>query len=87
MNIPNFDAETFVDSNGRLTSQANLMMSQLFTLLQQNLSDEGYKLPKQDSSTILRLNTEISTSNIIYNNSTGKGMICENGVFKTITTS
>lgn len=88
MIIPNFDIEVFVDpETGRLTPQANLFLSELVSLFQKNLSDEGYKLPTQDAATITRLNTDLSTTGILYNNTTHKGMICENGIFKTITTS
>jgi hypothetical protein len=87
MIIPNFDIDKFVDDDGRLTPQANLFFSELVTLFQQNLSDEGYQLPKQNAGTILQLNTALSTSGIIYNTSTNKAMVCENGTYKTITTS
>ncbi len=88
MIIPNFDIEVFVDPDtGRLTPQASLFLSELVSLFQQNLSDEGYTLPSQDTATIARLNTSQSIARILYNSNTGKGMICENGTYKTITTS
>jgi hypothetical protein len=54
--------------------------------LQQNFNNEGYMLPPQPASNITMLQPG-NAGTILYNSDTGKGMINENGIFKTITTS
>lgn len=87
MIIPNLDIEIFVDKDGKLTASARLFLSQIVTLLQQNLSDEGYILPPQSAANITRLSNIKSVRGLLYNTDTNKAMICENGTYKTIVTS
>lgn len=86
MNIPSLTNIQFIDpKSGKLTDVARLLLTQLLTPLQQNLSNNGYLLPQQNSSTIASLNNTRSTSAIIYNNEVHSFMGNINGVFKTFT--
>jgi hypothetical protein len=87
MNIPNFQSSKFVDSNGYLTNEWQLIMQQLIQALQQNLSNEGYKLPQQSAANIATLNTTDSTGNLIYDSTNNVAKVNLNGTYVTITTS
>lgn len=87
MNIPNLIKTPFVDKDGHLTPTAWGILTQIINQMQTKLSNEGYITPHQDAGTILQLNTSRSSGGILYNKDTNKGMLCENGIYKTITTS
>lgn len=87
MNIPNFQNIRMVDSKGYLTAEWQQLMQQLFTQLQANLSDEGYKLPQQSTSTIVSLNTAASKGALLYDSTTNEFKVNINGTFKIVTTS
>jgi hypothetical protein len=84
MNIPNFENIQIVDRNGYLTEQWQLIMQQLFQVLQQNLSDEGYKLPQQPTSIITTLNTAASTGNLLYDSTTDQAKVNIAGTYRVI---
>lgn len=87
MNIPNFDLEKIVDDKGYLTPPAKAFFDQLITALQQNLSNEGYKLPQQPTSTITQLNTQQSIGALLYDSTANQLKININGTFKVVTVS
>lgn len=87
MNIPNLIKTPFVDKDGHLTPTAFGIFTQIISQMQSNLSDEGYKTPQQPTSTIVQLNTTLSNGALLYNKDTHKVMACENGTFKTVTTT
>lgn len=87
MNIPSFDLTHLTNADGSVHPKAKVFFDQLISVMQKILSPEGYKLPGQEAGIITQLNTPLSTSSIIYNTTTHKAMINENGTFKTITTS
>ena len=60
------------------------MLVQLLAPLQSNLSDEGYTLPSLTSPQVTQLNTSQSVGRIIFNSTTGKAMINNNGTYQTI---
>lgn len=86
MMIPNFENTKFVDRNGNLTAEWQLILQQLFTLLQTNLSNEGYKLPQQTTAIITSLNTAASIGNLIYDSTLDVAKVNLAGVYKTIQT-
>ena len=86
MNIPNFINSKVIGDNGFLTPEWQQILMQLFTELQQKVSEEGFILPIQSSSNIGILNNIDSLAAIIYNEDTNKAMLNENGTFKTIQT-
>lgn len=87
MNIQNLHSGMqIVDKDGKPTSEFLLFFSSFINQLQTNLSNEGYKLPKQSTAIITQLNTVKSEANLIYDNQLKKGFLNENGVFKEIVT-
>lgn len=86
MNIPNFVNSQFVDKNGYLTDTWQLILQQLFQALQDNLSNEGYKLPQQPSTTIATLNTAASTGNLLYDSTTDQAKVNIAGTYRVIVT-
>jgi hypothetical protein len=86
MNIPNFVDSQVIDDSGNLTPIWKQVFMQLFSALQINLGPEGFFLPQQDDTNIVILNNIKSLGSIIYNTTTNKAMINENGSFKTIQT-
>lgn len=76
------------DSNGEFTGNLSsgffLIFQQLISVLQKNLSDEGYLLPKQETSIINQLNTTKSTGALIYDLDTNQAKVNINGTFKII---
>lgn len=87
MSIPSL-APHMLTQDGKPHPDYVFMMQQLLVELQRVLSPEGYKLPQKTGLIITdHLNTELSTAGIIYNSTTHKAMVNENGTYKTITTS
>lgn len=86
MNIPNFQNSKVVDEKGMLTAEWANIFQQLFTELQINVSNEGYKVPQQTTTTISTLNNTNSTSALIYDSTLDELKVNLNGVFKTIQT-
>ena len=87
MNIPSFPASLpkFVDKNLNLHTIANSFFTTLMTVLQQNLSDQGYVIPMQDSATLAQLAAQ-GIGKIIFNSDTQKMNINNNGTFQEIYT-
>lgn len=84
MNIPNFENIQLVDKNGYLTEQWQNILMQLFTQLQTNLSNEGYKVPQQPTATITTLNTAQSKSALIYDETTDELKVNIAGTFRVV---
>jgi hypothetical protein len=57
MNIPNLLGNKLVKENGDFTSDYHLWFSNLVTQLQQGVSNFGFTIPGQPSSTIDQLNS------------------------------
>lgn len=87
MNIPNFDDIKPVDKEGNWTPSAKSMFTQLFSAIQNNLSQEGFKISQQPSANIAELNNDKSTSALLYDSDTHELKINLNGEFKTIQTA
>lgn len=84
MNIPNFENIQFVDRQGYLTPEWQLILEQVFQALQKNLSDEGYKVPQQPTTTINQLNTAASTGALLYDSTTNQLKVNISGTFQVI---
>lgn len=84
--IPNIPTTKMVMEDGNPHPAWSQWFQQLVTVIQNNLSPNGFTLPQQPTTTITQLNTQESKGVIIYNETTDKGMINENGTFKTIVT-
>lgn len=89
--IPNLPASEFLrkDEKGSYSVHPDWMgvLRQLTIALQTNISNEGFKMPQQNSTNVTSLNTPKSIGSIVYNNETHAFMGNVNGVFKTFTTS
>lgn len=83
---PNLPTTKMVQEDGNLHPSWQQWFQQLVTVIQNNLSPNGFTLPQQPTTTITLLNTAASKGVIIYNETTDKGMLNENGTFKTIVT-
>ncbi len=85
MNIPNFENIKFVDGRGYLTEQWQFILQQLFTQMQNNLSNEGLNVPQQPTTTINQLNTNASKGNLLYDDTTDELKVNIAGTFRVIT--
>jgi len=85
MNIPSYINQSPVDENGNWTPEWANLMTQLLSLLQTNLSDEGYVLPQQDTANIAKLTGAQSTGAILYDSSTNEIKGNLGGTWKTFT--
>lgn len=79
MNIPNYLTDKLVDETGELTTPWARTLSQLFIELEQNLSDEGYKLPQQPTDNIDLLTAQPQTEGTMIWDSTTKQMKVNDG--------
>jgi hypothetical protein len=86
MKIPAFQHVRWTDKEGYLTPEARLIMEQLFTEMQNNLSEQGFVPPSQTADTIAAL-TEAAPFTIIGDATNDLPKIKVGGVFKTILTS
>ena len=88
MNVPNLPPDkTLVDATGKITDTWYTFFSQLIVLMQQNLSDQGIKLPQQTAETITSLNTAQSTGALLYDSTNDLLKVNIDGTFRTVTTS
>jgi hypothetical protein len=85
--IPNFQNVKLVNKDGTPTASAQLMFTQLFTQLQNYLSNEGLKVPLQTTANISELNIDKSTGALLYDQQTHELKVNINGEFKTVQTS
>ena len=92
MNIPNYENAPISDRSGFLTDQWSLLLQQLITELQFNLSDEGYQVPQQPTATITTLQTQFNASstpsayfgNLLYDSDTNELKVNINGTFRVV---
>jgi hypothetical protein len=86
MSIPNFIDTKFTDKEGNLTDTWKMILSQLFSHLQNNLSQEGIKVPQQTTANIGILDNINSLGALIYDKDTNELKVNINGTFKVIAT-
>ncbi len=85
MNIPTLPHEKPIDKSGQWTASWLLWFQQLTSLLQTNLSDQGFQLPLKPTEIITQLNKETNTGTLIYDSSTQQFKGNVNGTFKVFT--
>lgn len=86
MNIPNFLNIQIVDpKTGYFTDSAREIFQQLFKEAQDNLSEEGFIIPAQNTANIAILNNIKSKNALIVNSDTNALLFNQNGTFKTAT--
>lgn len=86
MNIPNFINEQMVDENGYLTDTWRQVLSELFTQLQLNLSDESIIVPQQTTAKIAQLSTTDYEGGLLYDSDTDQLKVNLAGTFKVVQT-
>lgn len=92
MNIPNFENIQFVDDNGYLTESWQNVLQQLFSALQSNVSNEGFQVPQQPTTTIAQLQSQFAAStdpavyygNMLYDSTTNELKVNIAGTFKVV---
>jgi hypothetical protein len=85
MNIPSVPPHPLiVPDSGNLHPAWRGYFDQLTMLLQQNLSNEGYKIPQQTTANVTALNTAKSTGALLYDSDTDELKVNINGTFKTV---
>lgn len=89
MNVPNLPhIDEPITLNGKnINPQWYRAIEQLFTQLQQNLSEEGLSVPQQSTGNISILQASTPKPSILYNKETHQPLISVNGVYKVIQTS
>lgn len=92
MNIPNYQNTQFTNSNGYLTDPWSLILQQLISALQTNLSDDGYRVPQHTTAEIADLLASFNASSspsayfgvLLYDTSTNELKVNINGTFRVI---
>lgn len=85
MNIPStYPNMKIVNEDGTMHENFLNFLTQLLAPLQQNLSNEGYTIPSLTQTQINTITGTNTIQRIIYNSTTGKMMINNNGTFQTI---
>jgi hypothetical protein len=95
MNIPNYENVPIVSSGGMLSDAWSLILQQLITALQQNLSNEGFRIPQLPTTTINTLQTQYAASSnpsayygdLVYDSNANVLKVNIAGTFKTIQTA
>jgi hypothetical protein len=87
MKVPNFEDLPVVDKAGKFTPEWKQILSELFTQMQKNLSDEGLTAPAQSTANIASLTGTEKNGAILYDSDTDQLKVNLNGVIKTVTTS
>ena len=83
--IPNLQPTKWTTPNGDLHPQQHGYMSNLNTVLQQTISNEGIKVPQLDTANINKLtDADKSTGNFIYDNTTHEMKVNINGVWRVV---
>ncbi len=86
MITPNVPMGPMVTKDENPTTEWKMFFSQLVQAMQAALSNEGFQLPPQTAANIAKL-TASPDGTQIYNSDSKKGMLKENGTFKTIVTT
>lgn len=84
-NIPH-QSTPILNPDGTMHDDWHRFFSQMIKEMQNNLSEEGFTLPSQDSDSINALNIPKSIGRIIYDKTDGVAKINNNGVYKKILT-
>lgn len=87
MNTPSLGDIKASNPDGSMHNELRVLLGQIITQLQQNLSNEGYKLPQLSTAQITQLNTDKSKTALVYNHETDEAFVNINGTFKKILTA
>lgn len=84
MITPNLPIGHWVDEKGHPTPEMMGVFSQLISELQNNLSNEGYKVPQQPTANVQLLNTAKSEGALLYDSDTKELKVNIGGTFKVV---
>lgn len=84
MNFQNLTMIKAADKDGNMHQDAVNYFGQLIQVLQQNLSDQGYVLPKQPTDNINQLTGEQSVGAFVYDKDTHEVKVNINGTWKVV---
>jgi len=87
MILPSFLHTKIVDKDGYPTEDFKNFLTNLVMPLQQNLSNEGYKLPFQTEENIAILDNPKSTGMMLYDEKNNVVKVNLNGTYKTVQTA
>jgi len=93
MIIPNFENIKFVNRDGYLTDEWQNVLQALFTVLQRNVSNEGFQVPQQPTANIAKLQSQFATTanpadyfgDLVYDSTTDELKVNIAGTFKVVT--
>lgn len=91
MKIPNFENVQFT-RQGYLTEEWQNILQELFTSLQNNLSNEGFQIPQQTTANIAALETQFAAApnpavyfgNLLYDIDANELKVNINGTFRVV---
>jgi hypothetical protein len=81
MRIDNLPQEKIVNESGEMSATWQTFFDSWRSQSQINFSDQGYRVPPQNTAFINSLNTTISTGAILYDNQVNQFKGCVNGKF------
>lgn len=98
MMIPNFENVPIVKNGGYLSDQWSLILQQLISYLQQNIGNEGFRVPNLSAADITKLQTKYNAAsdpsafrgNLVYDTTNEEAKIFiydpgpKTGTFKVI---
>jgi len=84
MITPNLPMGRWMDESGHPTPEMAGVFAQLISELQQNLSNEGYKVPQQPTANVQSLNTTQSIGALLYDSDTNELKVNINGTFRVV---
>lgn len=89
MNIPNLPPpnQPLHDQNGNIHPAWYYFLSQITQEMQNNLSQEGIKIPMQPTANISKIQTISPDPSFIYDSNLHTVKVAINGVFKTVQTA
>jgi hypothetical protein len=87
MNIPSMVSSTLLDSEGKMSETWMNDFNQLLTQLQQNLSDEGYRVPGQKSADVQKLSAPQSSNALLVDSDTQELIVNLGGTWVKLLTA
>jgi hypothetical protein len=84
MNIPTLQKFKASNPDGTMHQDLQNFLVQLVSQLQTNLSNEGFTMPPLNSTQITQISGSPTIQRIVYNSTTQKMMLNNNGTFQTI---
>ena len=94
MNIPNFENVALTNRGSMLSDTWALILQQLITALQTNLSNEGFRIPQAPTTMITALQTQFALmpdptvyyGDMLYDTTTDQLKVNIAGTFKVVVT-